>query len=85
TCISAPHLHLEVRDRSHQRLFNPLPYIQADWESLALTGSFGRGYEYDLSAPRRWQTPELQPQVRRGGPLLNDFARPWPPAPGGGR
>ncbi|GAA5532333.1 M23 family metallopeptidase [Deinococcus aluminii] len=85
TCISAPHLHLEIRDRSHQRLFNPVPYIAADWESLALAGSFGRGYEYDLSAPRKWQTPETQPEVRRGGPLLNDFARPWPPAPGGAR
>ncbi|MEW6420268.1 MAG: M23 family metallopeptidase [Deinococcota bacterium] len=85
TCISAPHLHLEIRDRSHRRLFNPVPYIAADWESLALAGSFGRGYEYDLSAPRRWQTPASQPEVRRGGPLLNDFARPWPPAPGGAR
>ncbi len=85
TCISAPHLHLELRDASHQRLFNPVPYLAADWESLALAGSFGRGYEYDLAAPRRWQTPDSQPEVRRGGRLLNDFDRPWPPAPGGSR
>ena len=85
TCVSAPHLHLELRDRSHQRFFNPLPYIAADWDSLALAGSFGRGYQYDLASPRRWQTPESQPEVRRGGALLNEFARPWPPAPGGAR
>ncbi len=85
TCISAPHLHLELRDRAHQRFFNPLPYIAADWDTLALAGSFGRGYEYDLSAPRRWQTPDTQPAALRGGRLLNEFARPWPPAPGGAR
>ncbi|WP_104991445.1 M23 family metallopeptidase [Deinococcus sp. NW-56] len=85
TCVSAPHLHLELRDRSHQRFFNPLPYIAADWDSLALAGSFGRGYEYDLAAPRKWQTPESQPEVRRGGAILNEFRLPWPPAPGGAR
>lgn len=85
TCISAPHLHLELRDRSHQRFFNPLPYLEADWDTLALSGSFGRGYEYDLDAPRRWQSPDSQPAALRGGRLLNEFARPWPIAPGGAR
>jgi murein DD-endopeptidase MepM/ murein hydrolase activator NlpD len=85
TCVSAPHLHLELRDRSHQRFFNPQPYIAADWNSLALASGFGRGYEYDLSQPRRWQSPDTQPEARRGGRLLNEFARPWPPAPGGSR
>ena len=83
TCVSAPHLHLELRDRSHQRFFNPVPYIAADWDTLALAGGFGRGYEYDLDQPRRWQTPDTQPGALRGGPLLNEFRRPWPPAPGG--
>lgn len=85
TCISAPHLHLELRDRSHQRFFNPLPFMAADWDTLALAGGFGRGYEYDLDAPRRWQAPDTQPQALRGGPLLNNFRRPWPPAPGAAR
>ncbi len=85
TCVSAPHLHLELRDRSHQRFFNPLPYIRADWNSLALAGSFGRGYEYDLTRPRRWQTPDDQPAALRGGPLLNEYRQPWPPAAGGAR
>lgn len=85
TCISAPHLHLEIRDRSHQRFFNPVGYINADWDSLALVGSFGRGYQRDLSNPRRWQTLQDQPQARRGGALLNNYAQPWPPAPDGTR
>ena len=85
TCVSAPHLHLELRDRSHQRFLNPVPYIRADWDTLALAGSFGRGYQYDLDQPRRWQTPASQPPALRGGPLLNEFRRPWPPAPGGAR
>lgn len=82
TCISAPHLHLEVRDASHQRFFNPVLYIEADWNTLALAGSFGRGFQRDLNDPRHWQRLDDQPQARRGGPLLNDYARPWPPAPG---
>ncbi len=82
TCISAPHLHLEVRDASHQRFFNPVLYIDADWSTLALAGSFGRGFQRDLNDPRRWQRLDDQPQARRGQRLLNEFARPWPPAPG---
>jgi len=85
TCISAPHLHLELRDWGHQRLFNPLPYIAADWDSLTLAGGFSRGYELDLNNPRRWQTPDDQPEARRGGRLLNEYAKPWPPAPAGAR
>ncbi len=82
TCISAPHLHLEIRDRSHQRFFNPVPYIAADWDSLALIGGFGRGYQRDLSQPRRWQSLLDQPAAQRGGRLLNRYAQPWPPAGG---
>jgi Peptidase family M23 len=82
TCVSAPHLHLEVRDASHQRFLNPVLYINADWDSLALAGSFGRGFQRDLDNPRRWQRLNDQPQAQRGGRLLNEYARPWPPAPG---
>jgi len=80
TCISAPHLHLELRDSSHQRFFNPVGYINADWDSLALIGGFGRGYQRDLLNPRRWQSLGDQPQARRGGAALNNYAQPWPPA-----
>jgi hypothetical protein len=80
TCYSAPHLHLEIRDRSHQRFFNPVGYINADWNTLALLGGFGRGYQRDLDNPRKWQTLEDQPSARRGGALLNNYARPFPVA-----
>jgi Peptidase family M23 len=81
TCISAPHLHLEIRDSSHQRFFNPVRFIAADWNTLALVGSFGRGYQRDLSQPRKWQSLEDQPAVRRGGALLNNYQLPFPAVP----
>ena len=83
TCRSAPHLHLEIRSNFHDRAYNPVPLIKADWDSLTLIGSFGRGFERDLTNPRQWQTIEDQPDVRFGGPLLNNYSQPWPPDPGG--
>ncbi len=81
TCISAPHLHLKIRDQSHQRFFNPVGFIAADWNTLALVGSFGRGYQRDLSQPRKWQSLEDQPSARRGGALLNNYKLPFPAVP----
>jgi murein DD-endopeptidase MepM/ murein hydrolase activator NlpD len=84
TCRSAPHLHLEIRNNYHHRAYNPVLLIQADWDSLALIGSFGRGFERDLTDPRRWQTLRDQPEVAFGGsPLLNEYEQPWPPDVGG--
>ncbi|WP_376792711.1 M23 family metallopeptidase [Thermoflexus sp.] len=80
TCRSRPHLHLEIRDApAHRRAYNPVLLIEADWDSLALVGGFSRGFQRDLTDPRRWQFLEDQPEVIFGGPLLNDFAVPWPP------
>ena len=84
TCISAPHLHLEIRDSSHQRFFNPVGFIAADWNTLALVGSFGRGYQRDLNQPRKWQSLEDQPGAIRGGALLNNFKLPFPAVPNEG-
>lgn len=78
SCTAAPHLHLEIRDSSHQRFFNPIPYIAADWETLTLVGGFTRSFQRDLDNPRRWQHPDQQPEARRGGSLLNDYAKAWP-------
>lgn len=78
SCTAAPHLHLEIRDSSHQRFFNPIPYIAADWETLALLGGFSRSFQRDLDNPRRWQFPDQQPEARRGGALLNNYAKAWP-------
>jgi murein DD-endopeptidase MepM/ murein hydrolase activator NlpD len=79
TCFGRPHIHVEVRDLAHVRKTNPVVLIDADWDSLALVGPFARGFEKDLAAPRRWQHLEDQPGVVIGGPLLNDYADPWPP------
>lgn len=78
TCYSSPHLHLEVRDRSLTRLYNPVQFIDADWHSLLLVGSDPQSYERDLSDPRRWQSFDDQPPIDLGGGLLNDFAQPYP-------
>lgn len=84
TCYGRPHLHLEIRDsKNRARKYNPVLLIQADWDNLALIGPFSRTFERDLDDPRKWQHLDDQPQAVSGGPLLNDFANPWPPDRGG--
>ncbi len=70
---------MEIRNNFHNRAYNPVPLIQADWDSLALIGSFGRGFERDLTNPRQWQTIYDQPNIVFGGLLLNEYDNPWPP------
>lgn len=79
TCHSAPHLHLEIRSQNYLIAYNPVTLIEADWDSLALIGSYQRGFERDLTQPRKWQYPDDQPQTQFGGPLLNSYGQPWPP------
>jgi murein DD-endopeptidase MepM/ murein hydrolase activator NlpD len=79
TCRSRPHLHLEIRDLTYTRAYNPILLIDADWDSLALIRPYGRGFARDLENPRRWQFMDDQPETRFGGALLNDYANPWPP------
>jgi murein DD-endopeptidase MepM/ murein hydrolase activator NlpD len=82
TCTSRPHLHLEIRDApAHRLAFNPLPLIDADWNRLALVGGSAVGFQQDLVEPRRWQLLTDQPEISFGGPVLNDYVEPWPPAP----
>ena len=78
TCTSRPHLHLEIRDGSYGYAFNPIPLIDADWDTLALMGG-GAVFERDLENPRQWVSPTDQPVVDFGGALLNDYSQPWPP------
>jgi murein DD-endopeptidase MepM/ murein hydrolase activator NlpD len=78
TCTSAPHLHLEIRDGSLNRLVNPVTMIEADWHSLLLLGLAPLPFERNLDDPRRWQSIDDQPEIQLGGGLLNEFARPWP-------
>jgi len=78
TCTSRPHLHLEIRDATLGRALNVHRLINADWDALMLSGSFGRGFQRDLDAPRKWQTVMDQPDIHFGGPFINEFAHTWP-------
>jgi murein DD-endopeptidase MepM/ murein hydrolase activator NlpD len=78
TCRSRPHLHLEIRDRSFTRAYNPSTLINADWESLALSSPFGVSFARDLSEPRKWQSIDDQPETQFRGKLLNDYLNPFP-------
>lgn len=79
TCTSRPHLHLEIRNAGqYNRAYNPVLLIAADWDSLALAGPVSPGFARDISNPRQWQTLYDQPEVAFWGPLLNEYADPWP-------
>lgn len=79
TCNSRPHLHLEIRNAGlYNRAYNPIPLIAADWDTLALVGTSSPGFEHDLSNPRQWQHLADQPEVKFGGPRLNNYSNPWP-------
>ena len=78
TCASRPHLHLEIRNDTYHYAYNPVIFIEADWDTLALYGPPG-GFQQDLSDPRRWTLPTDQPPVDFWSPFLNDYAYPWPP------
>lgn len=79
TCTSRPHLHLEIRRAPDHRIaYNPVPLIEADWDALALAGRFSSGFARSLDNPHQWQHLDDQPETVFGGPLLNDYANPWP-------
>jgi len=80
TCNASPHLHLEIRDASMGSAYNPVEFIDADWNRLLLLGASRQDFVRDLDAPRRWQALDDQPPIQFGGPLLNDYARSWPQA-----
>ena len=80
TCYGRPHLHLEIRDLpSRAWKYNPVTLMRADWDNLALVGSFRAGFERDLDDPRKWQQLDDQPRAVTAGAIINDFARAWPP------
>ncbi len=78
-CDTHPHVHLEIREASLGGTRNPVKLITTDWANLTL-GATGEGLQFqvDLNQPSRWQTIFDQPDVRFGGPLLNDYERSWP-------
>ena len=79
TCVSRPHLHLEIRSLDYRTAHNPAAWIDADWDALMLLGPFSDvHFARDRSDPLRWVRPEDQPDVRFGGALLNDYPEVWP-------
>ncbi len=81
TCQSRPHLHLEIRSLDYRTALNPVDYIDANWNTLALIGSFSsRNFQMDLDNPTQWQTLDDQPSVVFGGRILNNYTAPFPAA-----
>ncbi len=81
TCDSRPHLHFEVRSLDYRTAYNPVDYIEANWNALAAIGPFNAGlFQVDLNNARQWVTLDDQPPVAFGGARLNAYALSWPPA-----
>lgn len=79
TCDSRPHLHLEIRSLDYRTAYNPVLWIDADWDTMMLFGSFSDvHFARDRAAPLRWVRPDDQPDVRFGGPILNRYPQAWP-------
>ncbi len=78
SCTSRPHLHLEIRSGSLYYSYNPIPFIEADWDTISLVGPFS-GFQRDLADPRQWQRLNDQPTILFGGPIINEYEQPWPP------
>lgn len=79
TCVSRPHLHLEIRSLDYNTAYNPADYINTNWHNLMLIGSFSSGqFQRDLLNPRQWISVDDQPPVVFGGRRLNDYQLPYP-------
>ena len=78
-CNGSPHLHFEVRYDAMRVSTNPVPWVATDWPVIYAPRSEAP-FEVDLSNPTRWQSIYDQPDVRFGGPYLNEFDQAWPPA-----
>ena len=74
-----PHLHLEIRKRGRAVATNPVPYFDANWDDLGLGVFPGPRFERNLDDPRSHQFLDDQPDIWFGGPVITNFARPWPP------
>jgi hypothetical protein len=83
TCVSRPHLHLEIRSLDYSRTVNPVSVIDANWHSLATVGPFSYPlFQQDLENPRQWVTLEDQPDVYFWGRILNRYNYTSPPSNG---
>ena len=73
-----PHVHLEVRKGGRAVATNPVPYFDVTWDDLSLGVYPGPRFERNLDAPRQNQFLDDQPDIWFGGPIISNFARPWP-------
>ncbi len=81
TCNSRPHLHLEIRNAPNMNVaYNPIPLIDADWDTIMLQSMFPVQFQRDLTNPHQWQYLDEQPDVNFGWRLLNDYEETWPPS-----
>ncbi len=79
TCISRPHLHFEVRSPDYSTTYNPVTYIDANWQVLTAIGAYSYPlFEQDLDNARQWMTIDDQPDVHFWGKPLNEYAAPYP-------
>jgi hypothetical protein len=79
TCNRNPHLHLEIRKQGRAIATNPVPYFEANWDDMGLGTWPGPRFERNLDDPKAHQFLDDQPDIRFGGPIITNFARPWPP------
>jgi len=74
TCESRPHLHYELRSLDYRTAINPVPYMDANWHSLATVGSFRYPmFEQNLDNARQWLNLDIQPDITFGGMRLNNY------------
>jgi hypothetical protein len=76
-CTARPHLHLEIRNAGvYNQAYNPMLFIAADWDTLALVGPYAMGFARDQDNPHLWQRLDEQPTVNFQGRRLNDYPNP---------
>ncbi len=78
-CTRNPHLHLEIRKQGRGIATNPTPYFDVNWDDATLGVYPGPRFERNLDDPKRHQFLDEQPDIAFGGPVITNFARPWPP------
>jgi murein DD-endopeptidase MepM/ murein hydrolase activator NlpD len=74
-----PHVHLEIRKGGASVATNPTPFVDYNWDDLGLGVYPGPRFERDLDNHKKHQFLDDQPDIRFGGPIITNFARPWPP------
>jgi hypothetical protein len=81
SCRSRPHLHLEIRSLDYRLAYNPVQFIDADWDMLySLQAPEVNGFAKDIRRPALWQSDATQPTLRFNDAILNTFSQTWPPA-----